>query len=136
VTSRSRWLLGALAAWTAFVWGNRISNAWSSPTESMGAKVVSTVLATSFLLFALGVVVVLVRCWSSSPPSGVVTFVTVFAGWTTAVWLVRMIAIAVGDHGTAFKVVHVALGLISIALAIGAARAVRSSARPLSTAPV
>jgi hypothetical protein len=127
-------LLGALGVWTVFVWGNRLSNAWSSTTESTGAKVVSTVLAVSFLAFALGALVVLVRWWSSPPPAGVATFVAAFAGWTLVVWVVRMVAIAVGDHGAAFKIVHVALGLVSIALAVGATRAVRSAAGSLSTA--
>jgi hypothetical protein len=136
VTSRCRWLLAALSAWTIFVWGNRLSNAWSSTTESTGAKVVSTVLATSFLLLAAGTVVVLVKWWTTAPPAGVATFVTAFAGWTTAVWVVRIVAIGVGDHGAGFKVVHVALGLVSIALSIGAARAVRSASNPLSTAAV
>jgi hypothetical protein len=45
-----------------------------------------------------------------------------------------MVAIAVGDPGAAFKIVHVALGLVSIALAVGATRAVRSAAGSLSTA--
>jgi hypothetical protein len=134
VTPRSRWLLAALAGWTTFVWGNRISNAWSSTTESTGAKVISTFLATSFLLFAVGALLVVVRWWSTAPPGAVVTFVVAFAGWTTAVWLVRMAMITVGDHDTPFKVVHIALGLISIALAVGAARALRSDARSLSTA--
>jgi hypothetical protein len=128
-------LLAALVAWTVFIWSSRISNAWSSTTESTGTKVVSTVLATSFLLFAIGALAVLVRWWSSTPPGAAATLVAAFAGWTTAVWLVRMAMIAVGDHDAPFKVVHIALGLISIALAVGAARTLRSDARSLSTAP-
>lgn len=123
--NRFRGLLGALCAWTVFVWGNRISNAWSSTTEATSGKVVSTALAASFLVFAGGGIVVLVRSWSAGLTRSSRTFLVAFAGWTIAVWCVRIVTIAVADHGVAFKVVHALLGLISIGLAVGVARAAR-----------
>ena len=122
VPTASRWLLAVFTAWTLFVWGNRISNAWSSASESTSAKVVSTLLAGSFLLFALGGIVVLVRSWRSPVGDGAVRFLMVFAGWTTLVWSVRIVLIVLADHSVGFKVVHAALGLISVALAVCVAR--------------
>jgi hypothetical protein len=133
VPTASRWLLALFTAWTVFVWGNRISNAWSSAGESTSTKVVSTVLAGSFLLLASGGIVVLVRSWRSPIGDGAVRFLVVFAGWTTLVWSVRIVLIVAADHSVGFKVVHAALGLISIALAVGVARGARSRQRsPLS----
>jgi len=125
MVGRTRWLLGALCAWTVFLWGNRISNAWSSSTESSSAKVVSTALAASFLAFAVGGVVVLVRSWRSpgaDVPNG---FLAAFAGWTVAVWAIRVVSIALGDHSVGFTMVHAVLGLVSIGLAVALARSAR-----------
>lgn len=130
VTNRAKWLLIALCGWTVFVWGNRISNAWSSTTESTSAKVVSTALAATFLVFAAGGVLVLVRAWRRPVTAGMQRFLVLFAGWTTLVWCVRIVGILADDHGAAFKVVHVVLGLISIALALGVVRAVRRASAP------
>lgn len=52
------------------------------------------------------------------------------AGFTTAVWVVRAIDIAAGDHSIGFIVVHVVLALVSIALAVAAWLAVRRGNRP------
>jgi hypothetical protein len=135
VTNRAKWLVIALCVWTVFVWGNRISNAWSSTTESTSAKVVSTMLAVSFLALAVGGAVVLVRNWTGPIAAGAQRFLVIFAGWTVVVWCVRIVGILADDHGAAFKAVHVALGLISIGLSVGVVRAVRRTTAPaISTA--
>jgi hypothetical protein len=131
MSTRLKWLVGALSAWTVFLWGNRISNAWlstaeSSTNESMAAKVTSTVLAASFLALALGAVVVLVRHWHRPLGEAGRRFLTVFAGWTVLVWGVRILGIVLADHSVAFKVVHAVLGLVSIGLAVALVRALRS----------
>ena len=61
MTSLRRILLVALVAWTIFVWGTRISNAWRSTTESTAAKLFSTVVALIFLGFAAATMWILVR---------------------------------------------------------------------------
>ena len=133
MSTANRWLLAVFTAWTVFVWGNRISNAWSSASESTSTKVVSTLLAGSFLVFALGGIVVLVRSWRSPIGDGALRFLVVFAGWTTLVWSVRIVLIVFADHSVGFKVVHAALGLISVALAVCVARGAHSRPRaPLS----
>jgi hypothetical protein len=125
VSNLSKWLVTALCAWTVFVWGNRISNAWSSTTESTSAKAISTVLAASFLVLAVGGVVILARSWAAPLTNLAKNFLLVFAGWTVLVWCIRIVGIVLADHEVGFKVVHTMLGLISIALAVGVARAVR-----------
>lgn len=99
----------ALAVWTLVVWGGRIRNAVSGD-EGAGALV----LATTFV--ALAVAVLATR--------GHRLAVLALAGWTVAVWAVRIVDIAVlSDHEAAFVVVHAALAAASIALALWAARA-------------
>jgi hypothetical protein len=127
VTTRLKWLVGAFIAWTVFIWGNRISNAWSSATESTSAKVVSTLLAASFLAFALGAAVVLWRAWRRPLTDGARRFLAAFAGWTVLVWGVRIVGMALADHDLAFKVVHAVLGLVSIGLAVALVRSLRTT---------
>ncbi len=116
---RSWALLAAFVAWTAFVWVNRIVNAWSSTTETTGGKVLSTVLSGVMLALAAGAAVVLVRTWRA--PLGVLgaRFLQLFCGVTVAMWVVRAAQIVMSDHEVGFKVVHVVLGVISVALAVG-----------------
>ena len=47
---------------------------------------------------------------------------TALAGWTVAVWIVRTVGIATGDHDAAFIAVHVVLAVVSIALSVLALR--------------
>lgn len=89
-----------LCLWTFFVWGVRIKNA----DGSVGA------IALSLVLIGLAAIVLASR----SNGFAVVTL----AGLTVLVWFVRVLDIAFfSDHPIGFKVVHVALGLVSILLA-------------------
>ena len=89
-----------LALWTFFVWGVRIKNA----DGSAGA------IALSLLLIGLAALVLLTH--SNGFP------VVMLAGFTFLVWLFRLVDIVFfSDHGAGFTVVHVALGLVSMALA-------------------
>ena len=98
-----------LAVWTLLVWAGRIRNAVGAD-EGLGP----VVLAVTFVVLA--VVVLASRC---ARPA-----VLALAGWTTAVWAVRAVDIAVlSDHEAAFVVVHLVLAVVSIALAAWAARA-------------
>jgi hypothetical protein len=127
---RRRWaLLAVFVAWTAYIWVSRIVNAWGSSTESTGAKVFSTVLSGVLLALALGGVVVLVRTWKAPLGVRAARFLEVFCGVTVVVWVVRAGQIAFSDREIGFKVVHVVLGLISIALAVAVWRVVAPVAR-------
>jgi hypothetical protein len=116
---RRRWtLLAVFVAWTSYVWVSRIVNAWGSSTESTGGKVFSTVLSGVMLALAVGGVAVLVRTWKAPLTVGAARFLEVFCGVTVAVWVIRAGQIALSDREVGFKVVHVVLGLVSIALAV------------------
>ncbi len=122
MTRAARWALGALAAWTTYVWTTRISNALGG-TESTTDKVTSIVFAVIFLVFATGSAVLLVRLWRGAVfDRAWAGFVALFAAWTTVVWGVRFVTIGLSDNTVAFKVVHVVLGLVSIGLAALPAR--------------
>jgi len=100
-------LPAALALWSLFVWGVRIRNA----AGDLGA----TVLSVTFVALAVAVLVTRGGRWST----------VALAAWTTLVWAVRVVdIILLSDHEAAFKAVHGMLALVSIALAVFAARAV------------
>jgi hypothetical protein len=90
----------ALALWSLFVWGVRIRNAAGAAGP--------TLLAVSFVALA---VAVLVSRGARLPTLGL-------AGWTVAVWVARLVDIALlSDHDVAFVAVHAVLAAVSIALA-------------------
>jgi len=122
-----------LVAWTFLVWTTRIANVWRDDDLSTGEQWGRTLLALSFTVLALAVLVAL---WRRVSPAVVVT-VGALAAWTTGVWLVRGGGILVGDHDAGFKVVHAVLAVVSIALAALAWREARRPAagHPSTTAP-
>ena len=102
-----------LAAWSLFVWAVRIGNA--------GADLGPVLLSLTFVLLAIAVLVSRGDAWPTR----------LLAGWTVAVWAVRIVDILLlSDHGAGFKVVHAALGAVSIALAVASAASVSRSPRP------
>ncbi|MBA2280807.1 MAG: hypothetical protein M3527_07250 [Actinomycetota bacterium] len=115
---RSRWVPIALALWTLFVWGTRIKNADGS-----------VVVILLSLTFVAGALLVLATKGHALPT-------VMLAGWTVVVWLVRIpdIVFFSPERSTAFKLVHVAIGLVSMALAGACDGAVngrvRRAARP------
>ncbi len=107
----------ALSVWTLYVWSTRIRNAWGDDDLSAGAAWAATALSASFIAFAGAT---LAWAWakrSTGFPPCTRYLLVPFALWTSAVWATRGIGIALADHDVAFVVVHVALGVISIALA-------------------
>ena len=112
----------ALAGWTAFVWGTRVRNI----TRDGGGGGLSLLVALAMVVLAAVVAVSLVR---GGQPRWAVP---ALAAATVAAWAVRTPAILLGDEGAAFKVVHTALALVSIALAVAAVR--RAGHRSLTAA--
>lgn len=89
-----------LGAWTLVVWATRIRNA--------AGEVGPTLLASSFVVLALAV---FVTRGASRP-------LRALAGWTVAVWAIRLVDIALlSEHPAGFVVVHTVLALVSIGLA-------------------
>jgi hypothetical protein len=116
--------LGALAAWTVFLWGQRLANAWSGD-ESTAAKLTSTALAVVFFAFVVAAATILVRFRRTPLDRPGAAVLMAFALWTTGVWTVRVVLMSLADHSVGFKVVHAVLGLISIGLALVVARHAR-----------
>ena len=106
-------LLLVFAGWTLFVWGTRISNILSD-----GGSALALVVAAG--LVALGVAVV----WYAIDGAGRLAWaVPSLVAATVAVWAVRLPGVLLHDHSGAFKAVHLALGAISVLLALVARRA-------------
>jgi hypothetical protein len=123
----------ALVAWTLFVWTTRIANVWRDEALAGGEKLGRTGLALSFTLLAIAVVVTL---WRHARRASQLAM-GALAGWSVAVWVVRDAGILLDDHGVAFKLVHTALAVVSVALAALAWREARqASVGDHSTAPL
>jgi hypothetical protein len=110
----------SFAVATLLIWTTRISNIWNDNAANTASKVASTALALSFTGFAVATLWLAHRRSSALRP-----VVLAFAGWTTAVWIVRLLSIAAGDRGAAFIAVHAVLAVASVALALVAAHEVR-----------
>lgn len=131
---RHRVVLVLFVLWTAFVWSNRISNTLRSD-ESTGAKTFSTVLSIVLLLLGLAVLVVTVRAWRSGLRDAGAKVLIGAGVVTVIVWIVRVVQILFADHAVGFKVVHAALGVISIALAVPVVRIGTAARRALQPRP-
>ena len=101
-------MLLALPIWTLFIWATRIRIILSQDgsRSALIVPVVLTVLAVGALIER--------RRW-----------LALLAAATTAVWLVRLPFVLLHSHSVAFKVVHAALAVVSIGLAVGTWRALR-----------
>ena len=117
---KARLLVTALAAWSLFVWTQRIINAWTTGNEGLLAKMISTVLAIGLLVAAVAAVS---EAWRRDAPRAVL-LAKVLAGGTIAVWVVRAPMILLGGWSIGFLVVHMVLAVASIALAAVTWRAV------------
>ncbi len=129
---RSRPATTSLAAWSLLVWTTRIRNIWGDGSLSTGDKVGSTALALSFTVLAVAALVTIVRSGTSRRAATLAA--DLLAAWTVGVWAVRMPAILLHDHEAAFKVVHLVLAVVSVALAALAAREAHR-ARPAADDP-
>lgn len=110
-------------AWTAFVWLGRVRNAFGDPDLAPGERTGPLLLAASFMVPSVVVLVGLVRSVRAGHPlePWASTSLRALVVWTAALWVVRATDIAVGgDHEPGFVVVHLMLALVSIALGVGA----------------
>lgn len=104
----------ALAVWTLLVWATRIANIWDDTALDTGEKLGRTGLAVSFTVLGAAVLVALWR----RTDRWVRPAVGALAAWTTVVWVVRDVRIVGSDHDLGFTLVHVVLGVVSVALAV------------------
>jgi hypothetical protein len=133
---RTRWPVALFVPWSVFVWVTRIVNALEDDTAN---KPLAVALALTVLAPAVLTGVVLVQARERPLAGAEVRLWRAFAGWSSLVWLVRGAEIAVSDRNLDFKIVHVALGAVSIALAaatVGVTRREAAASRdPGSSAP-
>lgn len=128
--------LAVLAAWTLLVWTTRINNIWADDDLTGAGKAGRTALALAFTGLA---VAALLAWWRARRDPRAVDrakpLVVAFALWTTGVWVIRAVQIALADHSAAFVAVHTALAVVSIGLAGWAWRAVRSASSEAALVP-
>jgi hypothetical protein len=126
---RTRWIAGALVAWTAFVWINRLRNLANDTEATTADQVVSGGLSLVLLWLAVAGALALVvswrRRWTLDAPQR--QALRLLAGATVVVWVIRGVDIVLSGWDLAFVAVHLVLAGISIALAVGTWRGTTST---------
>lgn len=140
MTRRSAVPVGAFLAWTIFVWGIvRVRNILGDDAMTSSEQTRSLLLSASLWIPAavLLVVTVVAVLRHKALPSAARIGVALLGVWTVLVWMVRAYGIALaGDHAAAFIAVHLVLAVISVGLAVLAARALRPTTADSSPQPV
>lgn len=111
-----------LVVWTLFIWGTRLRNAFDDEALVGSERVQAFATAGVFLALALTVAVVLWFRRRSDVGQMDRWVVSGAAAFTMAFWLIRMVTIALGDHTLGFVLVHLVLGLGSMAVSVLALR--------------
>jgi len=112
-----------LSVVTLLIWTTRIRNVWTDDSLGTAGQLARTALSLTFTAFAVAGLWLWWHARQGSAPAWTPPLVRAFAAWTTAVWVVRGVQIALADHAVAFVLVHTALAVGSIALAWWADRA-------------
>lgn len=121
LSERSRLLL-PLVVWTLFVWVSRLRNVWSDDELSSGGQMIRTVVALVFIGFATATGVRMRRLRGQPLETADRWLIRGFVIWTIGFWTIRGVGIILDDHSVGFTVVHTVLMIISITLALVAAR--------------
>jgi hypothetical protein len=105
------------ALWTLFVWGTRTRNIVNDNTLNGGERAFAFAATAAFVAGAIFTIVGVATNWERLRP-----FLAYVATFTIGWWLMRSVLILTGNHSTAFRIVHLLLGVISGALAAAAWR--------------
>jgi hypothetical protein len=115
-------LLSVFGLWTLFVWATRIDNVLADE-ELVGLdRAVRLGLAISFTVVGVALLVVAWRTRRRPPTRLEAGVVWAGCAWTVLVWVTRSIQIPLAGHDAGFVIVHLVLAVVSIALAVPAAR--------------
>jgi hypothetical protein len=127
--TRSAVSVGAFLVWTIFVWGIvRVRNIMGDAELTSSERTWPLILAASLWVPAAVLLIVLVVTVIRKKPfaQAATVGVAVLGVWTTLVWMVRAFDIAlVSNRELPFILVHLMLAVISVGLAVLAARALR-----------
>ncbi len=121
-------LLAVLIAWTIVVWVGRVRNVLADDGLATIDRSWRLLVAGVFLGFA-GISIAVMAGWLKRHPVGSTRLVATFCLWTAAFWAVRWFGMVFGDHDARFKLVHSALALVSVVLALRLHRLDRDAAR-------
>jgi hypothetical protein len=127
-------LLAVFIAWTIVVWAGRVRNVIADDDLTAIDRSWRIFVAGVFLGFA-GLSIAVVAGWWKRHPVGSTRLIAIFCLWTAAFWAVRGFGMAFGDHELNFKLVHSALALVSIVLALRLHRLDRDAARSRAPSP-
>ena len=105
----------ALVGWTVVIWTTRIRNILDD-----GADPVALLVAGGLTILALAAALTLRTGRVPGTPYAL-------AAATVVVWAVRAPLVLVHDHPGTFKAVHLVLAAVSVALALGAWRALAAA---------
>jgi len=138
MSRRSAVSVGAFLIWTIFVWGVvRVRNIMNDPDLSSSERTWPLILAATLWIPAAALLVTLlvtlIRKQEFAQPLKIV--VAVLGVWTTLVWMVRAFDIALtSNRELPFIVVHLLLAVISVGLAVLAARSLRPEPKTIPPA--
>jgi hypothetical protein len=137
--TRSAVSVGAFLVWTIFVWGIvRVRNIMGDADLTGSERTWPLVLAASLWVPAAVLLIVLVVTLIRKKPfaKGATVGVAVLGVWTALVWMVRAFDIAlISNRELPFILVHLVLAVISVGLAVLAARALRPAPTPTPNLP-
>lgn len=132
IVSRHRLALPILAGWTVLLWASRIRNILADEDLSTGGRFWRIVIAAGFI--ALGGFALWAWRQRGDRPERAIWSATLLCGWTIVFWLARGGGIIIDDHSLGFTLIHSALMVASIALAVWAWPRRSRSTAPLDTA--
>ncbi|MDQ6696503.1 MAG: hypothetical protein M3Z46_03490 [Actinomycetota bacterium] len=108
--------VSVFAVATLLVWGNRVWLAWTDRKLDLAGKLGYSVPITAFVVAAL---VVLWFLLTDRPfDRRFRALVAAFAAGTVLYWLIRLPTILLRHHPASFKLVHTALALVLVGLAV------------------
>ena len=128
--SSHRWSW-ALAAWTLFVWGQRVVNIAGDDELDTGQMVSGLVVAALFVVLGVSVAICLKRGGGRCRPLVDVLVIAGVLRWT----LRTPIVLASAEWSAGFKVVHTVLWIVTVGLGVMAWREVRRPHPNASTLP-
>jgi hypothetical protein len=111
------WSILAFGAWSAGIWLTRVRNIFTDESLDATGKVLWLVPA---LGLGLGGVLALWAWWQGR--AGLARPLAAVLLATIVYWPVRTVIMLFGDHSVGFRLVHLALAIVSVGLAVAAGR--------------